>query len=67
MGDALTIDWLSQPSLRGYDSRCRDRRWLIDAERLGEIGTFSLTPFVNQKEAYLLGIQVAICKKPKHV
>jgi hypothetical protein len=44
MGDALTIDWESQESLRGYDSHCRDRRWSIDAERLDEI---SLIPLVN--------------------
>jgi hypothetical protein len=66
-GDVLTIGWRTQQSLRGYDSRCRDRRWSTDAEHLDNIRAFGSIPFFNVKEAYLVALQGAICKKQKNV
>ena len=41
---AITIDWQSQESWRGYDNRCRDHRWPTDAGRLDS--DFNLLPLM---------------------
>ena len=59
-GDALTIGWRSQQSLRAYDSHCIDRRWSTDVEHLDDIKMLSLIMFFNFEEGYLVVLQAAI-------